>query len=246
MYNLHVLPYLVGLIPVCIYTDAMHTKHLRSFLTVIKLRGTVRPIGFWSTGAASGESRQKNQNVIYVEHLKITYCHSKRSFHTLFFNGVFLMKSIYLAILTIPLIIMHRGKVPVQQRLKNHAGFEYIHECLTLWENPQPFFTFISANPEKKKRLRWAFSRVRAWKSPLQSESTQTLCFSLWPSSQVPKPLRLAIRRNAVSGQSLRVGYLFTPTPQHVAAVVSAVAQLSGKCSEQKETFGAERVGRTK
>lgn len=62
----------------------------------------------------------------------------------------------------------------------------------------------------------------------------------------MPKPLRLAILRNAVSGQSQRVGYLFTPTPQHVAAVVSAVAQLSGKCSEQKETFGADRVGRTK
>lgn len=65
-HNLYVAPYLVGLIPVCIYTGAMPTEHLRSSLTVIKLQGTVRSVCFWSTGAASGESRQKNQNVIYM------------------------------------------------------------------------------------------------------------------------------------------------------------------------------------
>lgn len=64
--DLRVVPYLVGLIPVCIYADAMPTECLRVSLAVIKLRSTVRPIGFWSTGAANGESRQKNQNDVFI------------------------------------------------------------------------------------------------------------------------------------------------------------------------------------
>lgn len=104
----------------------------------------MRPIGFWSTGAANSESGKKNQNSVFLPLLKIAHCHFP-------LYGVFLTKYIYLPILTILLIFTQRGKSPVQQRLKNHLRLVYIHDCLALWKNLQPFVTFISTNPEKYK-----------------------------------------------------------------------------------------------
>lgn len=145
-WGLYIVPYPVGLVPFFIYAEAMPTEPLRSFLAVIKLQGAVTPIGFWSTGAASSESGKKNQNFVFLPLLKIVHCHFP-------LYGVFLTKYIYLPILTILLIIMQRGKSPVQQRLKNHLRLVYIHDCLALWKNLQPFVTFISTNPEKNNSL---------------------------------------------------------------------------------------------
>lgn len=67
VYNeMYIAPYLVGGVSFCINTGAMLTECLRSTLAIIKLWGTTGPIGFWSTGAAKGERRQKNINVILV------------------------------------------------------------------------------------------------------------------------------------------------------------------------------------
>lgn len=124
----------------------MPTEHLRSSLAVIKLQGTLRPIGFWSTGAPNSENETKKFFFFFLPLLKIVHCH-----FPLF--GVFLTEYIYLPILTILLIIMKRGKSPAQQRLRNHLRPVYIHDCLALWKNLQPFITFISTSPEKKKSL---------------------------------------------------------------------------------------------
>lgn len=149
-WGLYIAPYPVGLISLFIHTETMLTEALRSFLAVIKPQGTVTPIGFWSTGAANSKSGKKNQNFVFLSLLKILHFHSPFSvpYKTHLFTIYY-----FLFIMKILLIIMQRGKSPVQQRLKNHLRLVYIHDCLALWKNLQPFVTFISTNPEKKKSL---------------------------------------------------------------------------------------------
>lgn len=142
---------------------------------------------------------------------------------------------------------MKRGKDPVHQRPKNHMGLMHFNDLSEPTGESTAFCYIHKCKSRKKKCLTLDFSRVWAWKSPLPSEHTQTLCLRLWASYDA-KCLKPYLQRYAEMPCMARprVQGTLTPAHEHVAAVLLAAAQLSGKSDGQEEATGADGVERTK
>lgn len=113
------------------------------------------------------------------------------------------MKSVCWAILTAPLITVHRSKAPAQQRLKGHMRLVHIHDCPILWVIPQPLGM-------SNMSLQWNMSleiptSVREHLNFVFQFMTPICC-------QMPNPLPLAISRNAMSGLPQGMRYFHTHT----------------------------------